>query len=156
MSRGQVIFDILTQIIGTLLMSAIVASCVMFMNLQVSAIVRFRQKVDAIRDEMKTLRLPIELQERIKSYYEYMWMRHHDGASTTTVNLHKEESLCMTLRNEIAIHLAEQYFKMSNMKILDGCPEDLLTAMVMQLAIHVFLAKDIICVRGEVGRRCFL
>ena len=154
--RGHVIFDILVQVFGTVIISGIVASVVMFTNLHVSAVVRFRQKVDGIRDEMRTLHLPLDLQKRINSYYEYMWMRHHDGVSTTTVSLHKDESLCMTLRNEVAVHLAEKYFKMSKMKILEGCPEDLLTGMVMRLTVHVFLCGDVLCVRGEVGREMFL
>eukprot|EP00753_Platysulcus_tardus_P016787 PLAT6039.1.p1 GENE.PLAT6039.1~~PLAT6039.1.p1 ORF type:complete len:770 (+),score=330.40 PLAT6039.1:32-2341(+) len=136
-------------LLGFFATAALFASVNNMLQTEPSPREQFRMKVDAIRQEMHSLDLPHHLQERIKLYYDYLWLH---GKRLDGHHLVNDRDLSSALRREVALHLAGD---MIPFKLFEGVHEDCLSSIVARFRTHIFIPGDIVAEKGEIGREMF-
>eukprot|EP01028_Stygiella_incarcerata_P006275 TRINITY_DN256_c0_g3_i1.p1 TRINITY_DN256_c0_g3~~TRINITY_DN256_c0_g3_i1.p1 ORF type:complete len:504 (+),score=123.45 TRINITY_DN256_c0_g3_i1:147-1658(+) len=108
----------------------------------------FRQKMDTINDYMKYRRLPLELQNRVRNYYAYLW-KSRKGLDESKVL----EDLPPYLRMEVSLHLNREIIE--KVPLFDKADPQFIAAVVMRLKPRVSLPNSYIVKKGETGKEMF-
>eukprot|EP00762_Andalucia_godoyi_P006368 ANDGO_05937.mRNA.1 Cyclic nucleotide-gated cation channel subunit A len=108
----------------------------------------FRQKMDTINDYMKYRRLPLDLQNRVRSYYTYLW-KSRKGLDETQVL----EDLPSYLRMEVALFLNREIIQ--KVPLFQGADPQFISTIVMSMRPRVSLPNSYIIKKGEVGKEMF-
>ena len=93
----------------------------------------------------------------MRKYYDYLWIHQKLHGAHDRTPLYKDMSLSSTLRKDIALHVAKNYFPIREAltgvggdSLLEGCPDDCLMDMILAMTIHVFLPKTVIIKDGDI------
>jgi hypothetical protein len=128
-----------------------VAIVVIMLMQRTSSYTAFRAKFDKVTEEMEYYGLPPELQSRIKTYYEYLFI-HQTRMGSHSIYLDKE--LSNNLRSEIALILHRDFIK--KVPLFKNCTTDCLIAVIIALKSAIYLPDDWVVRKGEVGKHLYI
>lgn len=77
-NKGTTALSVLMLLVGSFLYAAVFGIVAALMNALQAKDLVFRNKIDSINDIIRYLNMPEELGERVRQYYEYLWIRYRD------------------------------------------------------------------------------
>ncbi|EQC28764.1 hypothetical protein SDRG_13447 [Saprolegnia diclina VS20] len=149
---GLLVMSNLLAIAGILLCAIMIGSCVFVVESWNRAGYQFRKRIDIINHEMEFLQLPEHLRHRIQTYHQYLWT--HQGSATEKVTLLQDKGMSEPLRKEIAIFMYRDM--LAKIPLFRTANDQLLGLICMCLHTVIYLPRDIIITRGELGKDLFV
>ncbi|KDO21476.1 hypothetical protein SPRG_12519 [Saprolegnia parasitica CBS 223.65] len=149
---GILVMSNLFAIAGILLCAIMVGSCVFVVESWNRAGYQFRKRIDIINHEMEFLQLPEHLRHRIQTYHQYLWT--HQGSATEKVTLLQDTGMSEPLRKEIAIFMYRDM--LAKIPLFRAATDQLLGLVCMCLKTVIYLPRDIVITRGELGKDLFV
>jgi len=143
-SNLQIIYTVAVQLFGAAMFSYVIANVSSLVSNLDVARSAYRQRLDEINAFLRSQRVPVELQERVRDYYSYLWESQR-GVSAGNVldgfprNLSQE--ILMFLNRELLDHVA----------LFKGADELFIREAVQLLKPEVFLPGEHIIRQGEFG-----
>ncbi|OQR96467.1 Voltage-gated Ion Channel (VIC) Superfamily [Achlya hypogyna] len=150
--QGLLVMSNMMAIVGLLLGSIIIGSSVFVVESWNRAGYQFRKRIDVINHEMDFLQLPGHLRHRIQMYHQYLWT--HQGSATEKISLLQDKGMSEPLRKEIAIFMYRDM--LVKIPLFRTASDQLLGMICMCLTTVIYLPKDIIITRGELGKDLFV
>ena len=77
-NNGTTALSVMMLLVGSFLYAAVFGIVAALMNALQAKDLVFRNKIDSINDIIRYLNMPEELGERVRQYYEYLWIRYRD------------------------------------------------------------------------------
>ena len=113
---------------------------------------KFRKRMDSISYEMDYLHLPEEMQNRVRSYYDYLW--YNQRGLTEKLSLLQDEGMSLPLRQQIAIFTYKDL--LTKIPLFANANDKMLGLVSLQLQMIVYMPNDVIITQGEFGRELFI
>ncbi|XP_055337732.1 LOW QUALITY PROTEIN: cyclic nucleotide-gated cation channel beta-3-like [Paramacrobiotus metropolitanus] len=109
----------------------------------------FYELMDAIVEHMHTLKIPKELQERVRTWLLYNWEQQR------TIDEGKFlEGLPVRIRSDLAMEV--HFHVISKVQLFKDVDKTVLEELLLRLKPNVFLPNDFICRRGEIGKEMYI
>ncbi|CAK4715399.1 hypothetical protein LEN26_004766 [Aphanomyces euteiches] len=145
-NQTEFVFAICLIFVGALLMAAVFGDVAVLLSNFHEKQNDYKKKMEWLFSCMGTMRLPLDLQNRIHEFYQTMWDVHEtlDGQPATLTN-----ELSRNLAVEVELFLRMDMI--NRVPIFHTCSKRVVQEIVMQLSVDVFLPGDYIVVRGEVA-----
>lgn len=144
----QTIFAMFIEIAGAAMYGYVIGNVASLLaNLDVAR-AQYLEKLEKINTFMRFRKIPETLQERVRSYYEYLWesRRGYDESNVLT-------DLPGSLKVEVSLVLNKDIIE--KVPIFEGANDDLVQQIVMNLRPVVYTPGDYIFRKGEVGDNMF-
>lgn len=140
----QTIFAIIVELLGAGLYGYVIAIFASLVAKLDVARTHFTEKIEKMNTFMRFRKIPSDLQDRIRSYYEYLWTtrRGYDEGQVLT-------DLPDSLKIQVSLHLCSGMIE--KVPIFSGAGEDLIKQIVTKLRPGIFTPGDYIFREGEVG-----
>lgn len=106
-----------------------------------------RERIAAVGDELRTLRLPADLRYRIRDYFDYVWARSGAGHKTLL------EELPGYLRDEVLAFVNRDAIE--RVPLFAGCEAGVLHDLVTRLQPVVCLPGNLVIRAGHIGREMY-
>uniref|UniRef100_A0A3Q3QW54 Cyclic nucleotide-binding domain-containing protein n=1 Tax=Monopterus albus TaxID=43700 RepID=A0A3Q3QW54_MONAL len=109
----------------------------------------YRASMDSTIKYMNSYNIPREVQNRIKTWYDYTWK---------SQGMLDEQELLVQLpakmRQDIAVDV--NYAIVSKVALFQGCDRQMVFDMLTRLKSVVYLPGDFVCKKGEIGREMYI
>ncbi|KAK4878495.1 hypothetical protein RN001_011001 [Aquatica leii] len=128
----QLVMSILTFIIGNIYVAIIL-----------SAESKYREITNQVQEYMRCKQLPINMQKRLMSYYEYRFQKKYFREDLILA------SLSVRLRREINVYCYRRLIE--SVSIFKNMPQHLVVDVVNSLKEEIFLPNDIIVKANSIG-----
>lgn len=109
---------------------------------------RHVQKMDQVNAFMRSHRVPFTLQERVRSYYRYVWETRSGKQDHELLT-----ELPPSLRTDVALHLNREIIE--RIPLFAGAEPSFIRQLVANLRPIVFVPGDMVIRRGELGHEMF-
>lgn len=144
----EISFALLAMSVGVSIYAYIVGNMAnLVANLDAQA-QEFRKKIDAINEYMRFREIPEHLQNRVRSYFDYVWAR-NKGLDEQLIL----EELPQPLRVDLRLFLHRQVLE--TVPLFQGADSGFLNQIVMMLEPMVAAPGDYIIRFGDVGKEMF-
>ncbi len=144
----QTIFTMFIEIAGAAMYGYVIGNVASLLaNLDVAR-AQYLEKLEKINTFMRFRKIPEGLQERVRSYYAYLWesRRGYDESNVLT-------DLPGSLKVEVSLFLNKDIIE--KVPIFQGANDDLVQQIVMNLRPVVYTPGDYVFRKGEVGDNMF-
>lgn len=143
-SNLQVLYTIVIEIVGVGMFSYIIANVSSLISNLDIARSAYQRRLDEVNAYLRSQRIPMELQERVRDYYSYLWEKQR-GISASTVL----EDIPRGLSQEILMFLNREV--VNRVDLFRGASDLFLRESVQLLRPRVFLPGEYIIRQGEYG-----
>jgi CRP-like cAMP-binding protein len=109
----------------------------------------FQTKMDNIKTYMKATKVPVNIQERVIKWFDYLWSQ-GDPISEQKVL----DGLPDKLKAEIGLHVHFETLK--KVDFFKECEQGLLWEVVLRLRKQVYSPGEFVCRKGDVGREMYI
>lgn len=109
----------------------------------------FRKAMDTTLLHCQTLKLPQEMQDRVRHWFIYTWQQQKVLNENEMI-----EKLPKKLQTDLAISV--HYQTLSKVQLFQDCDKALLRDLVLKLKPVLFLPGDYVCKKGEVGKEMYI
>ena len=75
-TSAEFLYAVIAMVLGAGIYAMIFSQVVSYITRLDMAYTRFEERMEEVRRQMIYLRLPSELQDKVVSYFEYLWLRH--------------------------------------------------------------------------------
>jgi CRP-like cAMP-binding protein len=149
-SSDEKVFCACFTIIGALIMAFTFGNVAVNINNFYAASSNYKRKMEFLFESMKNMNLPRSIQRRVYKYYEYVHATHGslDGKITSFV-----PELSEKLQAEILLYLRIEMI--ASVPFFAACSPSVVYNLVMELRLQVFLPKDYVVVKGELGNEMY-
>ncbi len=140
----QIIYAVFIEIIGAGMYGFIIANIAnLIANIDIAKS-QFQEKMEKIGTFMKYRDIPPDMQNRINSYYKYLWAsrRGYDESSVL-------EDLPHPLKVQVSLFLNREIIH--KVPLFKGASEDFIKEIILNLEPVVFTPGDYIFAKGEYG-----
>ena len=134
---------------GILLEATIFASLVLYVQKIGAKASDFVSKVEVVKQNMKDLRVPNHVQDKVLNYYDYMWTRYSGNTKSDAWM----GELSTSLRKEINEHLHLDF--LSRIPLFRTCGADVLRDICQVLIPRIYQPADYVARFGEWGEELF-
>ncbi|XP_072320739.1 cyclic nucleotide-gated channel beta-1 [Eucyclogobius newberryi] len=109
----------------------------------------YRACMDSTTKYMTSYKIPRDVQNRIKTWYDYTWM---------SQGMLDEQELLIQLPEKMRLDMAVDvnYSIVSKVALFQGCDRQMVFDMLTRLKSVVFLPGDFVCKKGEIGREMYI
>ncbi|XP_042077508.1 cyclic nucleotide-gated cation channel beta-3 isoform X3 [Haplochromis burtoni] len=109
----------------------------------------YRACMDSTVKYMTSYNIPREVQNRIKTWYDYTWK---------SQGMLDEQELLIQLPDKMRMDIAVDvnYAIVSKVALFQGCDRQMVFDMLMRLKSVVYLPGDFVCKKGEIGREMYI
>uniref|UniRef100_A0AAV2LRC0 Cyclic nucleotide-binding domain-containing protein n=1 Tax=Knipowitschia caucasica TaxID=637954 RepID=A0AAV2LRC0_KNICA len=109
----------------------------------------YRACMDSTVKYMTSYHIPRDVQNRIKTWYDYTWM---------SQGMLDEQELLIQLPEKMRMDIAVDvnYSIVSKVALFQGCDRQMVFDMLTRLKSVVFLPGDFVCKKGEIGREMYI
>ncbi|XP_073461713.1 cyclic nucleotide-gated channel beta-1 isoform X5 [Aquarana catesbeiana] len=109
----------------------------------------YRSCMDSTIKYMNCYKIPRNVQNRVKMWYEYTWQ---------SQGMLDESELMVQLPDKMRLDLAidVNYNIVSKVALFQGCDRQLIYDMLKRLRSVVYLPGDYVCKKGEIGREMYI
>ena len=112
----------------------------------------FQRKIDRVKHEMEYYAVPNDLQLKVKAFYDYVWI--HQKQYDENVALLTDKQMSTDLQRKLALHLFKDV--VSQVSIFSEVDDLLLGEICLSLQTKIFLPRDMIVLKGDVGKELFI
>jgi voltage-gated potassium channel len=143
-SNTQIIYTMCVMVFGVGMYGYIIGNvATLIANLDVARS-SYQNKMEEINDFLRTHKVPVGLQGRVRNYYAYLWETKKSIAKVSIT-----EELPHTLSMEIALYLNRSILE--KVSLFKNADEIFIREIVQLLQPLVFLPDDYIILQGEFG-----
>uniref|UniRef100_A0A3P8RL38 Cyclic nucleotide gated channel subunit beta 1a n=1 Tax=Amphiprion percula TaxID=161767 RepID=A0A3P8RL38_AMPPE len=109
----------------------------------------YRACMDSTVKYMNSYKIPKEVQNRIKTWYDYTWK---------SQGMLDEQELLVQLPAKMRLDIAVDvnYAIVSKVALFQGCDRQMVFDMLTRLKSVVYLPGDFVCKKGEIGREMYI
>ncbi|XP_041843526.1 cyclic nucleotide-gated cation channel beta-3 [Melanotaenia boesemani] len=109
----------------------------------------YRHCMDSTVKYMNSYNIPREVQNRIKTWYDYTWK---------SQGMLDEQELLVQLPAKMRLDIAVDvnYTIVSKVALFQGCDRQMVFDMLTRLKSVVYLPGDFVCKKGEIGREMYI
>uniref|UniRef100_A0A3Q0SQU6 Cyclic nucleotide gated channel subunit beta 1 n=1 Tax=Amphilophus citrinellus TaxID=61819 RepID=A0A3Q0SQU6_AMPCI len=109
----------------------------------------YRASMDSTVKYMTSYNIPREVQNRIKTWYDYTWK---------SQGMLDEQELLVQLPAKMRLDIAVDvnYSIVSKVALFQGCDRQMVFDMLTRLKSVVYLPGDFVCKKGEIGREMYI
>ncbi|KAM9301919.1 cyclic nucleotide-gated channel beta-1 [Gastrophryne carolinensis] len=109
----------------------------------------YRNCMDSTIKYMNSYKIPRNVQNRVKMWYEYTWQ---------SQGMLDESELMVQLPDKMRLDLAidVNYNIVSKVALFQGCDRQMIYDMLKRLRSVVYLPGDYVCKKGEIGREMYI
>jgi voltage-gated potassium channel len=143
-SNVQIIYTIAIELFGAAMFSYVIANVSSLVSNLDVARSAYRHRLDEVNAFLRSHRIPLDLQERIRDYYSYLWVSQR-GVRTSSVL----EDFPRNLSQEILLFLNREL--LDRVELFRGADELFIREAVQLLTPAVFLPGEYIIRQGEYG-----
>jgi len=141
-SNRQIIYSIIVEIFGVGMFSYVIANVSSLVSNLDIARATYQRKLEEVNAYMRAQRLPLEMQERVRDYYSYLWTK-QKGVDVSDVL----EKMPQGLSQEILMFLNRDV--LSRVSIFRDANELFLNESVRLMKPQIFLPGEYIIRQGE-------
>ncbi|KAJ8726590.1 hypothetical protein PYW07_001288 [Mythimna separata] len=109
----------------------------------------YRQTLDGSSRYLRRLNMPVPLQRRVASWFNYTWSRQRCFDEPRILN-----SLPFNMKRDVALEV--HMTTLSKVQLFRDCSASLLRDLVLQLRPVCFLPGDVVVRRGDVGHQMYI
>jgi hypothetical protein len=154
-SVGVHLISVLLSLMSGIVVAGVGSAMVVIMTQKGNAREGFRVKMDIINQEMATLCLKDELQDKIKRYYNYLWLNNLGVAFGGGVGIYNDEDLSRQLKHEVSVELVQSIVPLRSVKLLSYLSDDVLAAVFLKMKTNVFMPGDVALNEADPAREMF-
>ncbi|GAB4423048.1 MAG: hypothetical protein OHK0011_02680 [Turneriella sp.] len=144
----QTLYTMFVQLIGAGMYGYIIGNLASLLANSDLARTQFRAKMEKIQTFMQYRDVPQELQDSIRTYYDYLWNNRRGFDETSVL-----EDLPQSLKLQVALHLNKDIIE--KVPMFKGAPEELIRQIVLNLKPALFTPGDYIFRKGELGDQMY-
>ena len=144
----EYVFTMGVMLLGASIYAFIIGNIAsLFSNLD-SAKANFWNRIEAVNQYLRSRRVPSDLNQQVRKYYEYLWARHRGL---------KKDSLFgdfpVPYRIDILLHLTQDLLE--KVPLFRYCSPTLRNMLITALRPYTFAPNDCIVREGEVGKEIY-
>jgi hypothetical protein len=144
----EYLFTIVVMLLGASMYAFIIGKIAsLFSNID-SMKANYWNKIEAIHQYLRSRQVPLELNEQIRNYYEYLWA-HHRGVKEETLF----DDLPVPFRVDILMHIARDLLK--KVPLFKYCSPALRNVLLIALKPLTYAPGVYIAREGEIGKEIY-
>jgi len=149
-SVNEKLVSIFFILMGSIVMAIVFGEVAVLLSNFYARQSRYQTKMEYLFESMKRMGLPPEIEKRVYSYYDYIHETHGTLNGETTAFI---PELSKKLAAEVLMYLRMEMIH--KVPFFQNISPEVVQQLVLKLTLQVFLPKEYICVRGEVGDEMF-
>ncbi|GMH92781.1 hypothetical protein TrST_g5200 [Triparma strigata] len=149
-SISEKLMAVMFILLGSIVMAIVFGEVAVLISNFYARQSRYQTKMEYLFESMKRMGLPPEIERRVYSYYDYIHDTHGTLNGETTAFI---PELSRKLAAEVLMYLRMEMIH--KVPFFHNISPEVVQQLVLKLTLQVFLPKEYICVRGEVGDEMF-
>eukprot|EP00520_Triparma_pacifica_P005976 CAMPEP_0118648548 /NCGR_PEP_ID=MMETSP0785-20121206/9214_1 /TAXON_ID=91992 /ORGANISM="Bolidomonas pacifica, Strain CCMP 1866" /LENGTH=858 /DNA_ID=CAMNT_0006540747 /DNA_START=208 /DNA_END=2782 /DNA_ORIENTATION=- len=146
------IISIVFMVYGLFLAAFMISEMTVYVMGKTQGSSAFQRKIDRVNHEMEYYAVPFELREKVKAYYDYIWV--NQKQYDEQIGLLSDKSMSTDLQRQLALHLFKDV--VSHISFFADVDDIVLGQICLSLNTLVFLPLDMILFKGDVGKELFI
>jgi CRP-like cAMP-binding protein len=147
-TNPQTIYTMFVELTGAGMYGYIIGNLASMLANSDLARTQFRAKMEKIQTFMQYRDVPAELQDNIRTYYDYLWNNRRGFDESAVL-----DELPSTLKLQVALHLNKDIIE--KVPMFNGAPDDLIRQIVLNLKPVLYTPGDFIFRKGEMGDQMY-
>ncbi|KAJ0056667.1 hypothetical protein NL108_012033, partial [Boleophthalmus pectinirostris] len=145
----EICFQLLNYFVGVFAFSIMIGQMRDVVGAATAGENYYRACMDSTIKYMTTYHIPRDVQNRIKTWYDYTWM---------SQGMLDEQELLIQLPEKMRMDIAVDvnYNIVSKVALFQGCDQQMVFDMLTRLKSVVYLPGDFVCKKGEIGREMYI
>uniref|UniRef100_A0A8C7KM24 Cyclic nucleotide gated channel subunit beta 1b n=1 Tax=Oncorhynchus kisutch TaxID=8019 RepID=A0A8C7KM24_ONCKI len=145
----EIIFQLINYFVGVFAFSIMIGQMRDVVGAATSGQTYYRACMDNTVKYMASYRIPKDVQNRVKTWYNYTWQ---------SQGMLDEQELLVQLPDKMRLDIAVDvnYDIVSKVSLFQGCDRQMIFDMLKSLRSVVYLPGDYVCKKGEVGREMYI
>ncbi len=142
----------LFMVFGLFLVALLIGKMNVYIMGRMQGSAAFQQRSDRVKHEMEYYAIPDELQTQVKAFYNYVWV--HQKQYDDRIALLSDDQMSTDLQRKLALHLYKDV--VSHISFFSEIDDLMLGEICLSLRTRIFLPKDMILFKDDVGRELFI
>ncbi|KAK2918148.1 hypothetical protein Q8A73_004894 [Channa argus] len=145
----EMVFQLVNYFVGVFVFSIMIGQMRDVVGAATAAQTYYRTCVDNTIKYMSSYRIPRDVQNRVKTWYNYTWQ---------SQGMLDEQELLIQLPDKMRLDIAidVNYSIISKVPLFQGCDRQMIFDMLKSLRSVVYLPGDYVCKKDEVGREMYI
>uniref|UniRef100_A0A3Q1GNB2 Cyclic nucleotide-gated cation channel beta-1-like n=1 Tax=Acanthochromis polyacanthus TaxID=80966 RepID=A0A3Q1GNB2_9TELE len=145
----EIIFQLINYFVGVFAFSIMIGQMRDVVGAATAGQTYYRTCMDNTIKYMSSYRIPKDVQNRVKTWYNYTWQ---------SQGMLDEQELLTQLPDKMRLDIAidVNYSIVSKVPLFQGCDRQMIFDMLKSLRSVVYLPGDYVCKKGEVGREMYI
>uniref|UniRef100_A0A3Q1IL48 Cyclic nucleotide-binding domain-containing protein n=1 Tax=Anabas testudineus TaxID=64144 RepID=A0A3Q1IL48_ANATE len=145
----EMVFQLVNYFVGVFVFSIMIGQMRDVVGAATAAQTYYRSCVDNTIKYMSSYRIPRDVQNRVKTWYNYTWQ---------SQGMLDEQELLVQLPDKMRLDIAidVNYSIVSKVPLFQGCDRQMIFDMLKSLRSVVYLPGDYVCKKDEVGREMYI
>ncbi|XP_073406639.1 cyclic nucleotide-gated channel beta-3 isoform X1 [Dendrobates tinctorius] len=145
----EIVFQLLNYFTGVFVFSSLIGQMRDVIGAATAGQSYYRASVDTTVLYMNTNKIPRQIQNRVRSWYEYTW----DSQGMLDESELLEQ---MPVKMQLAIAMDVNLAIVNNVELFKGCDHQMIQDLLLKLKSIVYLPGDFVCKKGEIGREMYI
>ncbi|XP_049578632.1 cyclic nucleotide-gated channel beta-1-like isoform X5 [Syngnathus scovelli] len=145
----EIVFQLINYFVGVFVFSIMIGQMRDVVGAATASQTNYRTCMDNTIKYMSSYRIPKDVQNRVKTWYNYTWQ---------SQGMLDEQELLTQLPDKMRLDIAidVNYSIISKVPLFQGCDQQMIFDMLKSLRSVVYLPGDYVCKKGEVGREMYI
>ncbi|XP_074533486.1 LOW QUALITY PROTEIN: uncharacterized protein LOC141796339 [Halichoeres trimaculatus] len=145
----EIVFQLINYFVGVFAFSIMIGQMRDVVGAATAGQTHYRTCMDNTIKYMSSYRIPKDVQNRVKTWYNYTWQ---------SQGMLDEQELLTQLPDKMRLDIAidVNYSIVSKVPLFQGCDRQMIFDMLKSLRSVVYLPGDYVCKKGEVGREMYI
>uniref|UniRef100_A0A667XXX8 Cyclic nucleotide gated channel subunit beta 1b n=1 Tax=Myripristis murdjan TaxID=586833 RepID=A0A667XXX8_9TELE len=145
----EIVFQLINYFVGVFAFSIMIGQMRDVVGAATAGQTYYRACMDNTIKYMSSYRIPKDVQNRVKTWYNYTWQ---------SQGMLDEQELLTQLPDKMRLDIAidVNYSIVSKVPLFQGCDRQMIFDMLKSLRSVVYLPGDYVCKKGEVGREMYI
>ncbi|KAJ8272088.1 hypothetical protein COCON_G00109470 [Conger conger] len=145
----EIIFQLVNYFVGVFAFSIMIGQMRDVVGAATAGQTYYRACMDNTVKYMTSYRIPRDVQNRVKTWYDYTWQ---------SQGMLDEQELLIQLPDKMRLDIAVDvnYSIVSKVALFQGCDRQMIFDMLKRLRSVVYLPGDYVCKKGEIGREMYI
>nr|XP_061826224.1 cyclic nucleotide-gated cation channel beta-1-like [Nerophis lumbriciformis] len=145
----EIVFQLINYFVGVFAFSIMIGQMRDVVGAATASQTYYRTCMDNTIKYMSSYRIPKDVQNRVKTWYNYTWQ---------SQGMLDEQELLTQLPDKMRLDIAidVNYSIVSKVPLFQGCDQQMIFDMLKSLRSVVYLPGDYVCKKGEVGREMYI
>ncbi|KAM9480708.1 uncharacterized protein cngb1a [Clarias gariepinus] len=145
----EIVFQLVNYFVGVFAFSIMIGQMRDVVGAATAGPAYYRSCVDSTVKYMTIYKIPREVQNRVKTWYDYTWQ---------SQGMLDEQELLIQLPDKMRLDIAVDvnYSIVSKVALFQGCDRQMIFDMLKRLKSVVYLPGDYVCKKGEIGREMYI